>query len=117
MEKNFAEKFERPWGYYENLLEEKGYKVKRLVVNPDQQLSLQYHFHRAEYWTCVEGSGYVTIGEGCYHATPHSHYKIDARQQHRLKGGENGITIIEVQLGSQCNEEDIVRLKDDYKRV
>ena len=52
-----------------------------------------------------------TIGEGCYHATAHSQYKIDAKQHHRLKGGEYGITIIEVQLGSQCNEEDIVRLK------
>jgi mannose-1-phosphate guanylyltransferase len=117
MEKNFPEKFERPWGYYENLLETKLYKVKRLVVYPDQQLSLQYHFHRAEYWTVVKGDGYVTIGENVYYASAHSHYTILRGEQHRLKGGEYGITIIEVQLGSQCNEEDIVRLKDDYKRV
>ena len=117
MEKKFPEKFERPWGYYENLLEEPTYKVKRIVVYPDQQLSLQYHYHRAEYWTCIEGDGYVSIGDNLYHAAPHSHFKIGVKEQHRLKGGENGITIIEVQLGSRCEEDDIVRLKDDYQRV
>ena len=117
MEKNFAEKFERPWGYYENLLETKLYKVKRIVVNPDQQISLQYHNHRAEHWTVVTGSGYVTIGDDVHYATAHDTYTILRGEQHRLKGGENGITIIEVKLGSRCNEEDIVRLKDDYQRV
>ena len=76
MEKNFAEKFERPWGYYENLLETKLYKVKRIVVNPDQQISLQYHNHRAEHWTVVTGSGYVTIGDDVHYATAHSTYTI-----------------------------------------
>jgi mannose-1-phosphate guanylyltransferase len=117
MEKNSPEKFERPWGHYENILEDEFYKVKRLVVNPNQQLSLQYHHYRSEYWTVVKGSGEVTLGDCVYDAGIRSTFRISALQKHRLKAGESGITIIEVQLGSECTEEDIVRLKDDYQRV
>ena len=109
--------FKRPWGHYENLLDSNGYKVKRIVVNPEQQLSLQYHHKRSEYWTCVEGEGYVTIGEQVLHATAGKSYIIPLRERHRLRGGKNGITIIEVQLGDKCIEEDIVRLSDDYDRI
>ena len=35
--------YERPWGTYEVLLDEPNYKVKRIVVNPNQKFSLQYH--------------------------------------------------------------------------
>lgn len=117
MQKNSPEKFERPWGHYENILEEQFYKVKRLVVNPNQQLSLQYHHHRTEHWTVVDGSGKVTIEDHVYDAGIRSSFRIGVRQTHRLSAGENGITIIEVQLGSNCSEDDIVRLKDDYQRV
>jgi len=34
-----------------------------------------------------------------------------------LTGGEMGITIVEVQIGDPCDEEDIVRLEDDYGRT
>ena len=36
----------RPWGYYENILEGDKYKVKRIVINPDQAISLQLHDKR-----------------------------------------------------------------------
>ena len=47
----------RPWGIFENLLEEIDYKVKRIIISPNQSISLQYHFHREEYWIVVEGDG------------------------------------------------------------
>ena len=62
--------FERPWGTYEILLEEPTYKVKRIVVNPNQKFSLQYHNHRSEYWTVVEGSGIITIDGSEYDGVP-----------------------------------------------
>ena len=31
--------------------------------------------------------------------------------------GEDGLTIIEVQIGDECIEDDIVRLEDDYDRI
>ena len=39
---------ERPWGRYEVILEDSGYKVKRITVEPGGKLSLQSHEHRSE---------------------------------------------------------------------
>jgi len=37
-------KVHRPWGTYEVLVDESGYKIKRIVVKPERRLSLQKHF-------------------------------------------------------------------------
>ena len=52
-----------------------------------------------------------------HHATVGKNYIIPVKKTHRLYGDTNGITIIEVQLGDKCIEEDIVRLQDDYDRI
>ena len=54
---------EKPWGTYEILLDvpERGYKVKRIVVYPYQQFSLQYHKRRTEHWSIVSGTGTITL--------------------------------------------------------
>ena len=51
----------RPWGTYETLLDYDNYKVKRIIILPQQQISLQYHNDREEHWTIVSGSGTVEI--------------------------------------------------------
>ena len=51
-------KFEfRPWGWFITLDEGKNYKVKKIYLKPNTKLSLQYHHHRDEHWTVVDGSG------------------------------------------------------------
>ena len=47
----------KPWGSYEVLLDEPNYKVKRIVLNPYERFSLQYHKGREEHWVIVEGDG------------------------------------------------------------
>ena len=42
-------------------------------------------------------------------------FVIDMGTLHRMKGGDDGITFIEVQRGV-CDESDIVRISDDYNR-
>ena len=53
----------RPWGKFENLLDSKKCKVKRLTVNPGQSLSLQYHYKRSEYWVVVEGEASIVLDD------------------------------------------------------
>ena len=112
----------RPWGWFETLHDDKTYKVKRLFVRPHQRISLQYHNNREEYWTIVSGSGKVEIRNPSLstseltNATVGKCFHIPKGHHHRLSGGKAGITIVEVQIGI-CSEDDIVRLKDDYKRV
>ena len=108
---------ERPWGFWELLAMGPRYKVKRLVVQPGQRLSLQYHHHRSEHWVVVQGEAlvqrdgeilYLQPGEGCF---------IPIRGVHRITNpGTEPLVIIEIQYG-QCDESDIVRLEDDYGRA
>ena len=53
----------RPWGSFTILDEGDGFKVKRISVKPGEKLSLQYHHHRSEHWTVVQGVAAVTIGD------------------------------------------------------
>ena len=109
--------FERPWGTYEILLEEPNYKVKRIVINPNQKFSLQYHNNRSEYWTVVEGSGTMTIdGSSEYDGVPSTLWYIPCGVSHRASAGEDGLVFIETQIG-ECVEEDIVRIEDIYGRT
>ncbi len=105
----------KPWGFYMTLEENKDYKVKRIYVKPNQQFSLQYHEHREEHWTIIEGIGTITQGEVESIIRPGEYAYIPVKQVHRLHGGNDGITFFEVQRGV-CKENDIVRLKDDYGR-
>ena len=108
----------RPWGSYTTLKEEEGYKVKRITVLPGQALSLQYHHKRAEHWTVVKGEGIVQIGEVEYSTHAGEYHYIPLGEKHRLtnKGAEE-LVLIEVQTGSYLEEDDIVRLQDQYGRA
>ena len=57
------ERIHRPWGWYENLKDDDGYKVKRLYIQPTQKISLQYHNQRDEHWVVVFGSGELELNE------------------------------------------------------
>ena len=54
-------KEKRPWGWYNVIDHGDRYKVKSIEVQPDQKLSLQKHFHRAEHWVVVEGTALVEV--------------------------------------------------------
>jgi len=112
------ERVERPWGWYEEEFSEtQNYKVKRLYVNPESRFSLQYHDTRNEYWTVVQGGGHVIVGDNEKEIEVGDFIFVPRTTPHRLTGGEMGITIVEVQIGDPCDEEDIVRFEDDYGRT
>ena len=106
----------RPWGTYEVLLDKPDHKVKEIYVKPNHRFSLQYHEHREEHWVIVEGIGTITQGEIESIIRPGEYAYIPKGSIHRLHGGDEGITFIEVQRGI-CEEDDIVRIEDDYGRL
>ena len=108
---------ERPWGWFEELLEAPGYKIKRLLVRSNRQLSLQRHQHRSESWTVVSGEGMLLCDETWTTALPGVMLKIPKKSIHRAKGGAQDLVILEVQHGEVLQEDDIERLQDDYGRV
>ena len=110
-------KFEfKPWGWYLTLEENVDHKIKKIYVKPNHRLSLQYHNDREEHWTVIDGIGQITQGDKETTIRSGESAFIANKGIHRLTGGEDGITFIEVQRGI-CKENDIVRLEDDYGRI
>lgn len=116
-EANLHLKVYRPWGSYEVLAEAPNSKVKRITVNPGQELSLQLHYHRAEHWVVVNGTALVTQGEEERLLHEDESVYIPLGVKHRLQNpGCLPLQIIEVQTGSYLGEDDIVRFEDVYGR-
>ena len=109
---------ERPWGNFKVLLDSPYTKVKRITVNPNQKLSLQYHNHRSEIWSVVNGYGKAQVNDDESDVEVGSVVEIPKGSSHRMTSSEVGITFIEVQLSDSQNfsEDDIVRLEDEYGR-
>src|SRR5690606_27969208 len=107
----------RPWGSYESLVSAGRFQVKRIVVNPGQQLSLQMHHHRAEHWIVVTGTARVTCDDKEFLLGEDQSTYIPLGNRHRLSNpGVIPLEIIEVQTGSYLGEDDIVRFQDVYGR-
>lgn len=108
----------RPWGFYEVLIQSERFQVKRIVVTPGHRLSLQKHYHRAEHWVVVSGSGIVTRDDEELMVRENESVYLPLGCTHRLSNpGRIPLTLIEVQSGSYLGEDDIVRLEDTYGRT
>lgn len=105
-----APKTLRPWGYYRVLHEAPGMKVKELVVEPGQSLSMQRHAYRREYWVVQEGDCQVETESGTLLLTTHQTVDIPVAAWHQLSNPfEKSCKIVEIQYGELCAEEDIER--------
>ncbi len=108
----------RPWGHYQDLLEHENHKIKELMINPGERLSLQKHQHRAEHWIVVNGEALVTVGEKEILLKTGQSVDIPRGSIHRIfNPGNIQLDIVEVQMGDYFGEDDIIRLQDDYNRA
>lgn len=108
----------RPWGRYDILQEEEGYKVKRLEINPHCRFSYQRHERRLEQWTVVKGRALVTLNENDIELEIGETVLIPLQAKHRLTNKRDvPLVVIEVQIGPYLEEDDIERFDDDYGRI
>ncbi|RBJ76667.1 mannose-1-phosphate guanylyltransferase/mannose-6-phosphate isomerase, partial [Pseudomonas sp. MWU12-2534b] len=111
-------KVQRPWGHYDSIDLGERFQVKRIVVEPGKQLSLQMHYHRAEHWIVVRGTAKVTRGNETFLLSENESTYIAVGEVHRLENpGRIPLEIIEVQSGNYLGEDDIVRFEDTYGRA
>jgi len=98
---------------------------KILIVNSKQRLSWQYHLRRAEIWRVIEGEVGVirsfTDEEGEMIIYKEGDFiKLEQGERHRLVGLEKSSVIAEIWQHTDSNnpsdEDDIIRLNDDFKR-
>ena len=107
----------RPWGSFENLLDEEYCKVKRIIVKPGQRLSYQFHHKRTEHWVIVQGDAVVTLDDKEHLFTEGMVVEIPVTTKHRVENKfDKNLIFIETQTGTYFGEDDIVRIEDDYGR-
>ena len=108
---------ERPWGSFENLLDEEYCKVKRIIVKPGHKLSYQFHYKRRETWVIVQGVATVTLNGSTYDYEEGYSVQIPKQMKHRVENkSKEDLIFIETQTGTYFGEDDIVRIEDDYGR-
>lgn len=141
-----AKDFDRPWGGFFVIDEQQARKFshiyfpsleialsqiagklspKILMVQANKRLSWQYHHRRSEVWKLVAGEAGIAISNTDEQGDVQS-LKIDQviqlqqGQRHRLVGLNNWGMVAEIwqhtDVNNPSNEDDIVRLQDDYGR-
>jgi mannose-1-phosphate guanylyltransferase/mannose-6-phosphate isomerase len=107
----------KPWGSFEIIKTSAGYKIKRIVVKPNCQLSMQKHEQRTEHWVVISGKAEVQCNEKTFILEQNQSTFIPLNAAHRLKNASNEpLVMIEIQTGSYLEEDDIIRLHDDWGR-
>lgn len=103
-----------------------GLSIKLLLVDPSQGLSWQYHNRRSEIWSFITKGGYkrsLTDKEGQLQSAQRGDVvQFAAAERHRLVGSDECYTLVaeiwqHIDMADLSNEDDIVRLIDDYSRV
>lgn len=108
----------RGWGEYK-VLDYKKHQdsqnslTKELIISPGQHISYQMHKHRTEVWTFAEGIGELILDGEVKKVHRGDVAVIKAGMKHAIKGITE-LHIIEVQIGDELTEEDIVRLDWDW---
>ncbi len=98
---------------------------KILMVAPQKRLSWQYHHRRAELWRVVEGPIGVAKSDNDEQNDPETYNAGDTivlqkGERHRLIGLEKYGVVAEIwqhtDASNPSDEEDIIRLQDDFGR-
>lgn len=124
---------ERPWGKWitTNVIYSDDDRCiechKDITVNAGQQLSLQSHNGREEYWVVAQGVATVMLGPDKDNLTRHTlgageEIFIPVGFVHRLENHtKEAVVVKEIQKAvgykTECDEADIIRYQDVYGRL
>lgn len=107
---------ERPWGNFRQFTHNSPSTVKILTIKPNEQLSLQSHAQRSEFYRVIRGSGMMEIGDDKYNVKEGDEYNVPVNVKHRVIAGPLGLACLEIDTG-YFDEGDVVRLEDKYGRA
>ncbi len=100
--------FYRPWGYYETLIEEEHYRVRKVVLLPGKTIYRHRHDQRTENWTIISGQAQVTLGSREQICQENDCLCARAGITHQISNiGEKPVLFIETAIGSDLGNEDI----------
>ncbi|MFH1064458.1 MAG: phosphomannose isomerase type II C-terminal cupin domain [Candidatus Woesearchaeota archaeon] len=106
---------QKPWGDFVQFCHNEQCTVKILNVKANEELSLQYHNNRDEFWKILEGEASIIIGDITKQGKKGDEFFIKRLEKHRIRTSDSDVSILEVSFG-EFDENDIVRLEDKYDR-
>jgi len=114
VEKPFTEN--RPWGLFRQFTHSETTTVKLLHIKAGQELSLQSHHLRKEFWHIISGTPTLTLGNKIIISKPGDEFIIEKETMHRIATTNTPAVVLEISYGD-FDEDDIVRYQDKYGRV
>ena len=106
----------RPWGQFEQFTKNEQTSVKIHTFNSNGAWSFQYHERRKEFYKIISGNPQITVGDKKTEAKPGDEFMVEIGEKHRVEAGPEGAALLEICFGD-FDEEDIVRLEDNYGRA
>ena len=105
----------RPWGRFLQFSENQKNTVKVLYINPNEELSLQTHKHRAELWYFFD-SATVQLDKLLLDVREGQEIFVDIGTPHRIISKGNTVRVLEMSIG-EFDENDEERIEDKYGRI
>ena len=97
---------EKSWGDYRVLDVEEGSLTVKVTLNPGHRMNYHSHDHRDEVWTVISGDGRTIVDGMEQNIHPGDVITMAAGCKHTVIAGDNGLQLIEVQLGESINAAD-----------
>ena len=91
---------EKSWGSYRVLDVEDESMTVKVTLNPGHKMNYHSHEHRDEIWNVIAGSGTAVLDGISQDVKPGDVLRMKAGVKHTVTAGEEGLQMIEVQLGS-----------------
>ena len=97
---------EKSWGRY-HVLDVQDHSMTILAtLNPGQHMSYHSHEHRDEVWTVIRGSGKTIVDGMEQQIRIGDVITMEAGSRHTVIAGNDGLQLIEVQIGSEISAAD-----------
>ena len=87
-----------------------------MTLFPNKNISYQYHNHRNEDLIILDGNGEIIIDGKIKKFNRGDKITVKIGAKHSIRANTL-LEIVEVQYGYLCEEEDIVRLENDWNKI
>ena len=92
--------FYRGWGMYEQLIEERNYRIRKVTIQIGKTIYEHSHEQRRENWTIIEGDALITLNGVSKAYQQSDNIDVPAKVLHQISNiGEKPLVLIETAVG------------------
>ena len=100
---------EKSWGSYRVIDVEEGSLTVKVTLNPGHRMNYHSHEYRDEVWTVISGTGSAIVDGVEQAVKPGDVISMAAGCKHTVTAGEDGLQLVEVQIGSEISVSDKIK--------